>query len=152
MSVVEIPLDSEEPNIPENIPEKEIEEIAETEPEEKEIPQEEPAAEITESPPAPKRPRGRPKKEPKPKEAAAPPLPKKLKREPVQKKKPKPKRVVHYEPSSSDEELPEYVRQQVQPPAPQQDLATQMLKVFQNHENVRTARRQQLYSSWFRHW
>ena len=152
MSVVEIPLDSEEPNIPE-IPEKEIEEIAETEPEEKEIPpEEELAAEITESPPAPKRPRGRPKKEPKPKEAAAPPPPKKLKREPVQKKpKPKPKRVVHYEPSDSDEELPDYVRQQVQPP-PQQDLATQMLKLFQNHERGRTARRQQLYSSWFRHW
>ena len=149
MSVVEIPLDSEEQNIPE-IPEKEIEEIPEDEPEEKEIPQEEePAAEISESPPAPKRPRGRPKKEPKPKEAAAPPLPKKLKREPAQKKKPKPK--VHYEPSSSDEELPEYVRQQVQPP-PQQDLATQMLKLLQNHENIRTARRQQLYSSWFRHW
>ena len=147
MSVVEIPLDSEEQNIPE-IPEKEIEEIPEDEPEEKEIPQEEEPAEILASPPAPKRPRGRPKKEPKPKEAAAPP-PKKLKREPVPKKKPKPK--VHYEPSSSDEELPEYVRQQVQPP-PQQDLATQMLKLLQNHENVRTARRQQLYSSWFRHY
>ena len=54
MSVVEIPLDSEEPDIPE-IPEKEIvsEEIPEDEPEEKEIPQqEEPAAEISESPPS----------------------------------------------------------------------------------------------------
>ena len=149
MSVVEIPLDSEPvEHTPEIVPEKEInsEEIPENEEKESEEKIEEEPEEKTESPPAPKRPRGRPKGSAKPKEAPAPPPPK-LKRE--AKKKPKPKKV-QYE-SESEEELPEYVRQQVQPP-PQQDLATQMLKLLQNHENIRQARRTQLYSSWFRHY
>ena len=157
MSVVEIPLDSEETteinsesiienkNIPEEIEENDTKEI-----EENNIPEkiENNIPEQIEEPPV-KKPRGRPKGSTKPKEAPAPPPPK-LKREPAQKKKAKPKKV-QYEPSESEEELPDYVRQQVQPP-PQQDLATQMLKLLQNHENVRTARRQQLYSSWFRHY
>ena len=81
----------------------------------------------------------------KPKERAAPPKP--PKQRPLQKKIKK----VQQEPMESDEELPEYVRQQMQPQPPQ-DLATQMLKLLQNHENIKTARRQQLYSSWFRHY
>ena len=102
---------------------------------------------IQEIPEIPKRPRGRPKGSAKPKtiaKASAPPPPKEIK----QKTKPKPrKKQVQYE-SSSDEDLPDYVRREVTPP---RDLATQMLKLLQSHESIRTARKRQLYSSWFAH-
>ena len=99
--------------------------------------------------PPPKKSRGRPKGSTKPKKERAPPVkPPKQRKEATQKKAP---RKVYYEESESEDELPDYVRQEVLP-APQQDIATQMLKLLQNHENIRTARRQQLYSSWFRHY
>ena len=105
--------------------------------------------ELIQEPEIQKRPRGRPKGSAKPKAAAPPPKavappPKAAK----QKAKARPrKEQVRYE-SSSDEDLPEYVRQEV---APQRDLATQMLKLLQGHESIRTARKRQLYSSWFAH-
>ena len=105
--------------------------------------------ELIQEPEIQKRPRGRPKGSAKPKavvkaKAVAPPPPKAAK----QKAKPKArKEQVRYE-SSSEEDLPEYVRQEV---APQRDLATQMLKLLQGHESIRTARKRQLYSSWFAH-
>ena len=98
-------------------------------------------------PPAPKRPRGRPKGTAKPKEAAVPYKPPKEPKNPKP-KQPKPKKRVKYESSSSEEELPAYVREEV---APQRDLATQMLKLLQNHESIRSARKKQLYASWFAH-
>ena len=101
---------------------------------------------INSEPEIPKRPRGRPKGSAKPKPAAKPkaaPPPKEQKMKP----KPKKKKEVQYE-SSSDEDLPAYVRQEV---APERDLATQMLKLLQGHATVKAARQRQLYSSWFAH-
>ena len=159
MSVTEIPLDAENTEttiennientennteiIQENIVNTEI--IQEnTEDAEENPPPEEKTEDTT---PAPKRPRGRPKKEAKPKEAAVPYKPPKEPKNPKP-KQPKPKKRVKYESSSSEEELPAYVREEV---APQRDLATQMLKLLQNHENIRSARKRQLYASWFAH-
>ena len=90
-----------------------------------------------------KKPRGRPKGSTKPKKEKPPP-PEKPK---VVKAKPKPKKVVTYE-SESDEELPQYVRQQL----PQRDLATQMMQLLQQHNNKKADARKQLYSSWFKHY
>ena len=113
--------------------------------------------EIVEDVPAPKRPRGRPKGSTKAKEAA----PQKPQKAPKQPKQPKPKkapprRVDIYESSEEEEEeLPDYVRQEVRVPEPprptQADLAAQMLRLLQNHENVRTQRKRNLYGSWFQH-
>ena len=165
MTVLEIPLASDNqpdepeatevretpPNNSENVLEnsfKNEEILNETEELNSEEQQEIP--EIVEDVPAPKRPRGRPKKEPKPKEAA-PPKPQKAPKQPKPKKAPK--RVVHYESSDEEEELPDYVRQEVRVPQPpsQADLATSMLRLLQNHENVRFQRKQNLYDSWFQH-
>ena len=157
MSVVEIPLDSEETkeinsennNIIEEIEQNDAAEIEENQNIPENIENEEDIPEKIEEIPQ-KKPRGRPKGSVKPKkERAAPVKPPKQRKEATQKKAP---RKVYYEESESGDELPDYVRQEVLPPHPQQDIATQMLKLLQNHENIRTARRQQLYSSWFRHY
>ena len=106
--------------------------------------------EIVEDIPAPqKRPRGRPKGTAKAKEAA-PPKPQKAPKQPKPKKAP---RRVEYESSDEEDVLPDYVRQEVAPPAAptQRDLATQMLTLLQNHENVRVQRKRNLYGSWFQH-
>ena len=156
MSVTEIPLDAENTENTENnenteiIPENnENTEIIEenTEPiiensEENPPPEEKAEKDI----PAPKRPRGRPKKEPIPKDAV--PCKAKKEKNPKPKTVSRPKKRVKYESSSSSEELPAYVRQEV---APQQDLASQMLRLLQNHESIRSARKRQLYASWFAH-
>ena len=141
--IQEIPLDAEEKDEEEDktlevIEEKdeEINEIQEKEEEKIE------AVEIINETP-PKKPRGRPKGSTKPKKEKPPP-PEKPK---VVKPKPKPKKkVVHYE-SSSDEDLPQYVRQEL----PQRDLASQMMHLIQQHNNKKADARKQLYSSWFRH-
>ena len=156
MSVTEIPLDAENTENTENnenteiIPENnENTEIIEenTEPIIENSEENIPSEEITETVPAPKRPRGRPKKEAKPKEAV-PCKAKKESKNPKPKTVSRPKKRVKYESSSSSEELPAYVRQEV---APQQDLASQMLRLLQNHESIRSARKRQLYASWFAH-
>ena len=127
--------------IPENIPEESISEKPEILPVE--------AENIDEGPPAPKRPRGRPKGSvTKPKDPPPPPKPPKAQQKLKPKPKPKKRQVQYHEYSSSEEELPEYVRQEV---APQRDLATQMLKLLQNHESIRSERKRQLYASWFAH-
>ena len=173
MTIVEIPLDGD-PEETEIIPnnsetvlentfasEEIIEENEEIIEENKEIldePEElnpeplEPIPETVEEVPAPKRPRGRPKGSTKAKEAA-PPKPQKQPKPPKQAKPKKaPKRVVHYESSEEEEELPDYVRQEVRMPEPTQaDLTTSMLRLLQNHENVRTQRKRNLYGSWFQH-
>ena len=150
MTVLEIPLDNDTeeieaiPNNSENVLEnsfKNEEILNETEELNSEEQQEIP--EIVEDVPAPKRPRGRPKGTAKAKEAAPP-------------KQPKPKKAprrVEYESSDEEDVLPDYVRQEVaQPAAPtQRDLATQMLRLLQNHENVRVQRKRNLYGSWFQH-
>ena len=163
MSIVEIPLDSEE-----IVQEKEIENTENTENikiqeenteneninEENSLQEEDNHEKNDEPIPAPKRPRGRPKKE----KVETPPPAKKQKEtvekvKAVKKAKAKPKKKeVRYEPSSSEEEeLPEYARHHFapQPPATQ-DIATQMLQLLQNHQQIKTARKRQLYSSWFR--
>ena len=91
--------------------------------------------------PLPKKPRGRPKGSTKPKKEPPP-----VEKPKVVKPKPKSKKAVHYE-SDSEEEMPQYVRQQL----PERDLATQMMQVLQRHNNVKADARKQLYSSWFRH-
>ena len=166
MTIVEIPLDGDTeeletiPNNSENVLEniEETEEILDKaeeivdEPEENAEPPEE-IPETVEDVPAPKRPRGRPKGSTKAKEAA-PPKPQKQPKQPKQPKPKKaPKKVVQYE-SSEEEELPDYVRQQVRvPQSPSQaDLATSMLRLLQNHENVRVQRKRNLYDSWFQHY
>ena len=108
--------------------------------------------EIVEDVPAPKRPRGRPKGTAKAKEAA-PPKPQKAPKQPKQPKPKKAPRRVEYESSDEEDVLPDYVRQEVAPPEPptQRDLATQMLRLLQNHENVRVQRKRNLYGSWFQH-
>ena len=147
MSVTEIPLDAE--NTENHTENNENTEIIEenTEPIIENSEENIPSEEITETVPAPKRPRGRPKKEPIPKDAV-PCKAKKESKNPKPKTQPKPKKRVKYESSSSSEELPAYVRQEV---APQQDLASQMLRLLQNHESIRSARKRQLYASWFAH-
>ena len=145
--IAEIPLDVEQPD---NIPgiNAENPEINCENPEINcENPEELVPELIQELPEIQKRPRGRPKGSAKPKAVENPP-PKAAK----QKAKARPKKErVRYEVasgSSSGDDLPEYVRQEV---APQRDLATQMLKLLQSHESIRTARKRQLYSSWFAH-
>ena len=166
MTIVEIPLDGNEeteiiPNNSENVLENtfENEEILD---ENEEILDEteelnpeplEPIPETVEEVPAPKRPRGRPKGSTKAKEAA-PPKPQKAPKQPKQPKPKKaPKRVVHYESSEEEEELPDYVRQEVNIPQPSREsLASSMLRLLQNHENVRVQRKRNLYNSWFQHY
>ena len=152
MTVLEIPLDNDTeeieavPNNSENVLEnsfKNEETLNETEELNSEEQQEIP--ETVEDIPAPKRPRGRPKGSAKAKEA--PPKPQKQPKQTKPKKAPK--KVVHYE-SSDEEELPDYVRQEVQPS--QADLATSMLRLLQNHQDVRVQRKQNLYNSWFQHY
>ena len=162
MTIVEIPLDGDEetiqdnseiiPNNSENVlkntfESEENEEILD-EPEELNPEPLEPIPETVEEVPAPKRPRGRPKGSTKAKEAA-PPKPQKAPKQPKPKKVPK--RVVHYE-SSEEEELPDYVRQEVNIPPSQESLASSMLRLLQNHENVRVQRKRNLYDSWFPHY
>ena len=113
----------------------------------------EPIPETVEEVPAPKRPRGRPKGSTKAKEAA-PPKPQKQPKPPKQAKPKKaPKRVVQYESSEEEEELPDYVRQQVRAPQQpsQDDLTLSMMKLLQNHQNAKVQRKRQLYDSWFQH-
>ena len=160
MTVLEIPLDNDTeeieaiPNNSENVLEnsfKNEEILNETEELNSEEQQEIP--EIVEDAPAPqKRPRGRPKGTAKAKEAA-PPKPQKAPKQPKQPKPKKAPRRVEYESSDEEDVLPDYVRQEVAPPAPptQRDLATQMLRLLQNHENVRVQRKRNLYGSWFQH-
>ena len=172
MTIVEIPLDGNEeteiiPNNSENVLENtfESEEIIEENEEILDEPEElnpeplEPIPETVEEVPAPKRPRGRPKGSTKAKEAA-PPKPQKAPKQAKPKKAPKaPKRVVRYEESDEDEELPDYVRQEVGIPvhAPQpqfrsqSDMAASMMMMLQNHNNARVQRKQNLYDSWFQH-
>ena len=162
MTIVEIPLDNdtEEMEIIPNNSESVLENTFENEEilnETEELNPEplEPIPEIVEDVPAPKRPRGRPKGSTKAKEAA-PPKPRK---QPKQPKQPKPKKApprrVEYESSEEEEVLPDYVRQEVrmpEPPQPSQaDLAAKMLRLLQNHENVRVQRKRNLYGSWFQH-
>ena len=137
--IEEIPLDKE--NIENNeIIEEELNEEKELkEHEEKELKENDEKENIE---PA-KKPRGRPKGSTKPKKEKPPP-PEKPK---VVKAKPRPKKVVIYE-SESDEELPQYVIQQL----PQRDLATQMMQLLQQHNNKKADARKQLYSSWFKHY
>ena len=160
MTVLEIPLDNDTeeieaiPNNSENVLENSLknEEIL-NETEELNSEEQQEIPEIVEDAPAPqKRPRGRPKGTAKAKEAA-PPKPQKA---PKQPKQPKPKKApsrVEYESSDEEDVLPDYVRQEVAPPEPptQRDLATQMLRLLQNHENVRVQRKRNLYGSWFQH-
>ena len=160
MTVLEIPLDNDTeeieaiPNNSENVLEnsfKNEEILNETEELNSEEQQEIP--EIVEDAPAPqKRPRGRPKGTAKAKEAA-PPKPQKAPKQPKQPKPKKAPRRVEYESSDEEDVLPDYVRQEVAPPEPptQRDLATQMLRLLQNHENVRVQRKRNLYGSWFQH-
>ena len=115
MTIVEIPLDGNEeteiiPNNSENVLENTFEneeipnETEELNPEPLET-----IPETVEEVPAPKRPRGRPKGSTKAKEAA-PPKPQKQSKPPKQAKPKKaPKRVVQYESSDEEEELPDYV-------------------------------------------
>ena len=165
MTIVEIPLDNDTEEmeiIPDNS-ESVLENTDETEEildDTEELNPEplEPIPETVEEVPAPKRPRGRPKGSTKAKEAA-PPKPKKAPKQPKQAAKPKkaPKRVVHYEESDEEEELPDYVRQEVgipvHTPQPhyhsQSDMAASMLRMLQNHNNARMQRKQNLYDSWF---
>ena len=164
MTIVEIPLDGDDetiqanpeiiPNNSENVLENtfESEEIIEENEEILDEPEElnpeplEPIPETVEEVPAPKRPRGRPKGSTKAKEAAPPKPPKQPKQA---KPKKAPKRVVHYESSDEEEELPDYVRREM--PPSRDDLASSMLRLLQNHENVRVQRKQNLYDSWFQH-
>ena len=158
MTVLEIPLDNDTeeieaiPNNSENVLEnsfKNEEILNETEELNSEEQQEIP--EIVEDVPAPKRPRGRPKGTAKAKEAA-PPKPQKAPKQPKQPKPKKAPRRVEYESSDEEDVLPDYVRQEVAPAPPtQRDLATQMLRLLQNHENVRVQRKRNLYGSWFQH-
>ena len=165
MTIVEIPLDDNEeteiiPNNSENVLENtfENEEILEENEEILDEPEElnpeplETIPETVEEVPAPKRPRGRPKGSTKAKEAA-PPKPQKAPKQPKQPKPKKAPRRVEYESSDEEDVLPDYVRQEVAPPEPptQRDLATQMLRLLQNHENVRVQRKRNLYGSWFQH-
>ena len=140
--IAEIPLDQENIESSEII-EEELNEEKELINEEKEIKIEEKENAEKENVEPVKKPRGRPKGSTKPKkEKPAPPEKPK-----VVKAKPKPKKVVTYE-SESDEELPQYVRQQL----PERDLATQMMQVLQQHNNRKADARKQLYSSWFKHY
>ena len=159
MTVLEIPLDNDTeeieaiPNNSENVLEnsfKNEEILNETEELNSEEQQEIP--ETVEDIPAPKRPRGRPKGTAKAKEAA-PPKPQKAPKQPKQPKPKKAPRRMEYESSDEEDVLPDYVRQEVVPPEPptQRDLATQMLRLLQNHENVRVQRKRNLYGSWFQH-
>ena len=163
MTIVEIPLDGNEeteiiPNNSENVLENtfENEEIPEENEEILDEPEElnpeplESIPETVEEVPAPKRPRGRPKGSTKAKEAA-PPKPQRVKQPKQVKPKKAPKRVVQYESSEEEEELPDYVRQQVQRPAQpsQDDLTLSMMRLLQNHQNAKVQRKRQLYDSWF---
>ena len=153
---MEIPLegDTEEPEtIPENS-ENVLEKIEEEpngneeilEPEEN-VTEETP--EIVEEAPAPKRPRGRPKGSTKPKEEKAPKPPKQAKQ--VKPKK-APKRVVRYESSDEEDELPEYVRQEVKIPRAQpsqSEMAASMLRLIQDRHMARVQQKNDLYDSWF---
>ena len=165
MTIVEIPLDGDEaseavPKNSENVLENTFEnkEILEENEEILDEPEElnpeplEPIPETVEEVPAPKRPRGRPKGSTKAKEAA-PPKPQRVKQPKQPKPKRAPRRVEIYESSEEEEELPDYVRQEVRVPQPpsQADLATSMLRLLQNHENVRVQRKRNLYDSWFQH-
>ena len=157
MTILEIPLDNDTeemeiiPNNSENVLENtfESEEIIEENEEILDEPEElnpeplEPIPETVEEVPAPKRPRGRPKGSTKAKEAA-PPKPQKAPKQPKQAKPKKaPKRVVHYEESDEeDEELPDYVRQEVGIPEPksQSELAASMLRLLQDHQHAKVLR------------
>ena len=161
---MEIPLegDAEEPetlpNNSENVLEKieeepnGNEEIVEGE-ENVEPPEETP--EIVEEAPAPKRPRGRPKGSTKPKVSKPPEQPKQLKPKKAPKKAPK--KVVQYESSDEEEELPDYVRQEVripraQQPPSQSELAANMLRYLQEQHTARVQQKNDLYDSWFQHY
>ena len=158
---MEIPLDgpTDEMDNSENVLEKieETEEIVDEESngnkeivdeENAEPPQETP--EIVEEVPAPKRPRGRPKGSVK----AKPPKPQKQPNPPKQMKPKKaPKRNVRYESSDEEEELPDYVRQQMripQQPPSQAELAANMLRYLQEQHTAKVQQKNDLYDSWFR--
>ena len=164
MTIVEIPLDDDTeemeiiPNNSESVLENtdENEEILDDTEELNPEPLE-PIPETVEEVPAPKRPRGRPKGSTKAKEAA-PPKPQKQPKPPKQAKPKKaPKRVVHYESSDEEEELPDYVRQEVripraQQPPSQSELAANMLRYLQEQHTARVQQKNNLYDSWFQHY
>ena len=145
--IAEIPLDTQTAPEDEEVIIKKPDDLNELE-ENVEINSENPEEIIINEPEIPKKTRGRPKGSAKPKADAKP---KAAPKEAKQKLKPVPKpkkKQVQYDSSSSDDDLPEYVRQEV---APTRDLATQMLKLLQGHESIRSARKRQLYTSWFAH-
>ena len=157
MTIVEIPLDGDteemqtipnnSENVLENIEETEeiVNEAEEIVEENAELPEETP--EIVEEVPAPKRPRGRPKGSTKAKEEKPPKPPKQLK------PKKAPKRVVRYESSDEEEEeLPDYVRQEVRIPRAQpsqSEMAATMLRLLQDRHTARVQQKNDLYDSWF---
>ncbi len=153
MSVVEIPISDEIPEQDSPLRAIQESEIPEEKPEHAEAATEEieKKDELPEEPP-PKKTRGRPKGKAKPK-PESPEIPERPKKPPKEKKrevaKPKKKRVVEFE-SSSGDELPEYVRKEMGP-ALERDLSVQMLKLLQNHESIRAAKKRRLYASWFAH-
>ena len=161
MSIVEIPIEAEENK--EILEEKEErEENLEKDAVENNIPQGSDKVQTKktepqkieeneeEDEPPQKRPRGRPKGTAKPKEEK-PQKPQKEPKEPKKKEIVKPKiskkRAVKFE-SSSEDELPEYVRREVGP-AVERDLSMQMLRLLQNHESIKASNRRRLYASWF---
>ena len=95
-------------------------------------------SEITEIPQKeekPKKVRGRPKGKAAPK--------------PVQKVKAKKSKQVRYE-EESDDELPEYIQPILAQREPPVDLASQMLKLLQNHAVLKQEKKRALYQSWFK--
>ena len=159
MSIVEIPIEAEEnkeileekeereENLEKGCPEKKPQGYSENGEQTQKIEENEEDDE-----PPRKRPRGRPKGTAKPKEEK-PQKPQKEPKEPKKKEVVKPKiskkRAVKFE-SSSEDELPEYVRREGGP-AVERDLSMQMLRLLQNHESIKASNRRRLYASWFAH-
>ena len=168
MSIVEIPIEAEEnkeildekeereENLEKDAVENNIPQGSDKVQTKKTEPQKIEENEEEEDEPPQKRPRGRPKGTAKPKEEKPQKKQQKPQKEPKEPKKkevvkpkiPK-KRAVKFE-SSSEEELPEYVRREVGP-AVERDLSMQMLRLLQNHESIKASNRRRLYASWFAH-
>ena len=166
MSILEIPIEAEEnkeileekeereENLEKDAVENNIPQGSDKVQTKKTEPQKNEENEEDDEPPQ-KRPRGRPKgtakpKEEKPQKPQKPPKePKEPKKKEVVKPKIPKKRAVKFQ-SSSEEELPEYVRREVGP-AVERDLSMQMLRLLQNHESIKASNRRRLYASWFAH-